>query len=213
MKEPDSTVRTRLISKFENSAESLALSHVSDWISKVTQDPKIAKILRRCPSIFSKGVPPEVLAEVEEARRQFDDEMQSMELPIIRNVEDWIRLARIVEIPESEIETACPKEIKERAFAWVDRERIRSRIAKAVFSETSPPTPQGLNTEKKKGSRGRKKADYETQIKENTIFENWKQAYENKIPQAKFAKDLKMNLKALQNLINRVSKRKSRSDN
>ncbi|GAA4420255.1 hypothetical protein [Bremerella cremea] len=112
MKEPVSAAKIRLIDEFEKSADSRLLTSVGDSISIITQDSRIAQILGQISSTFWQRFTREALAaEIEAAQRKFDAEMDAKDLPRIRNVTDWIHLARIVEIPESEIERIFPNEI------------------------------------------------------------------------------------------------------
>ena len=64
----------------------------------------------------------------------------------------------------------------------------------------------------KRKRRGQKKADYETVQKEAKVAAAWKRASETGTYKADFAKDKGMTLKALDQLLDRVRKRKSRSD-
>lgn len=59
----------------------------------------------------------------------------------------------------------------------------------------------------------RRKADYETVQREARIAADWERARESGVYKPEFAKERKMPLKELEKLLNRVSKRKKRSDN
>jgi len=61
--------------------------------------------------------------------------------------------------------------------------------------------------------RGRKKATYATVKREEKLAADWQQARESGTSKAVFAKDNEMNLKEFEKLLNRVRKRKTRSDN
>ena len=74
-----------------------------------------------------------------------------------------------------------------------------------------PPAAEA-QAESKPKRRGRKKASYETVQKEAKIADDWRQARESGILKAEFARGSGMTLKQLDALLNRVAKRKSRSD-
>lgn len=60
--------------------------------------------------------------------------------------------------------------------------------------------------------RGRPKADYETIQRETKLVATWQRARDSGDYKADFAKDKGMNLKVFNRLLNRVARRKSRSD-
>ena len=71
-----------------------------------------------------------------------------------------------------------------------------------------------LKCERTPGNRrgGRKKADYETVQREARLAADWGQARESGVYKPDFAKQNKMTPKKLNALLNRVAKRKTRSD-
>lgn len=60
--------------------------------------------------------------------------------------------------------------------------------------------------------RGRPKANYETVAREATLAEDWEQAKQTGTHKVEFARDRGMTQKEFDQLLNRVAKRKSRSD-
>lgn len=183
----------------------------ADALQALFQSPLIKSSLERLSAPTLIRFSPEILAEVEELREQFDKEMQSKHLPVIRCVDDWVHLARIVEIPESEIDHISPRVIKARAFAWIDRERIRNRIAN---EERAKPVPHFAkrNDGKKQRKQNGTKRDYDAQVRDKEIFDDWQRARESGVLKADFARDRNLSIDNLKKLINRVAKRKSRSD-
>ena len=79
---------------------------------------------------------------------------------------------------------------------------------KAADDKTETASP----SKKARMRRGRKKADYETVRREAQIVDDWKQAKENKRYKPDFAKEKGMTLKELDRLLNRVARRKARSE-
>jgi hypothetical protein len=74
-------------------------------------------------------------------------------------------------------------------------------------SASNSPTPA------KAKRPGRKKADYKTQQREAQLAADWKRAYEAGTYKADFARDNKLTVSKLDALLDRVAKRKARSDN
>ncbi|GAA4435827.1 hypothetical protein [Bremerella cremea] len=89
---------------------------------------------------------------------------------------------------------------------WRDFEDAQE-VGERAYDEAA-----GSKTHHSPKRRGRKKADYATQEKENRIFDAWKRARDSGASKAQFASDQGMPEAELNRLIERVSKRKSRSE-
>ena len=86
--------------------------------------------------------------------------------------------------------------------------------------EADPPEGEGKSGNNRKSPspsstnkrRGRRKAGYEKQQEDAALVEKWERAKENGVYKPKFAKDQGLTSQNFQKLLNRVAKRKSRSD-
>ncbi len=69
--------------------------------------------------------------------RQVGDKLEALHLPRPETLEDWRVLGRIVEIPEDYLQTGSwtAAEVFDRAMAWVQREKIRAKLAAEVQFE------------------------------------------------------------------------------
>jgi hypothetical protein len=70
----------------------------------------------------------------------------------------------------------------------------------------------GIPNSPKAERRGRKKADYDTIQREAKLAADWKRARERGILKSKFARDSGTTVAEFDKFLDRVSKRKSRSD-
>ena len=87
-------------------------------------------------------------------------------------------------------------------------DRFRNLSGRIEYSTETSAAENGPNDRR----RGRKKADYETVQREARLAADWGQARESGVYKTDFAKQNKMTPKKLNALLNRVAKRKTRSD-
>ena len=91
-------------------------------------------------------------------------------------------------------------------FAFLDKPRL------AEGAKSSPKSPVKV-AEAKPKQRGRRKADYETVQREAQISDDWQRARKTGVYKADFTKGKNLTVRALDRLLTRVAKRKTRSDN
>ncbi|MGD9722626.1 MAG: hypothetical protein AB7O59_14945 [Pirellulales bacterium] len=95
---------------------------------------------------------------IRECVNQLGDELEALHLPRPETLEDWQVLGRIVEIPEEYLQTGSwtAAEIFNRAMAWVQREKIKVKLAADVQAEReaqqSAPASDGPKAVKSKRS-------------------------------------------------------------
>lgn len=95
---------------------------------------------------------------IRESVKQLGDELEVLHLPRPETLEDWQVLGRIVEIPEEYLQTGSwtAAEIFNRAMAWVQREKIKVKLAADVQAEResqqSAPASDGPKAVKSKRS-------------------------------------------------------------
>jgi hypothetical protein len=75
--------------------------------------------------------------EFTDALQHADDALSARCLPRPHTIEDWERLARIVEIPPADIGMLTAREIHETALAWADRQSIKAQLAARARITTS----------------------------------------------------------------------------
>ncbi|MEX0979296.1 MAG: hypothetical protein WDZ48_10610, partial [Pirellulales bacterium] len=103
---------------------------------------------------------------IRESVKQLGDELEVLHLPRPETLEDWQVLGRIVEIPEEYLQTGSwtAVEIFNRAMAWIEREKIKVKLAADVQAERengrskSPSTAPEPTKSKRSTERGEGRA-------------------------------------------------------
>ena len=95
------------------------------FAGRISQDPEalnqVRSILRRCDAV--------VVPVLQEAWQRLKNDLEARHFPSGQSVDDWLHLARIAKIPESEAMEMPLHEFVLRVRAWSDRKRIKAKYA------------------------------------------------------------------------------------
>ncbi len=105
------------------------------------------------------------IEEISRRKTAARDELAARHFPEPESIEDWVHLARIVEIPPESIDKLTATDIFDAAMAWADRQQIKARLV----AETNAAVKGGAPAEPASDPRTLKKPKRSTERGEARI--------------------------------------------
>ncbi|MEM6366053.1 MAG: hypothetical protein AAF745_16610 [Planctomycetota bacterium] len=151
---PSDTVRNAAVRQFAAVTKMFASAKQAqrDSWRKVMDEAKAER-----DELYQREVVP-MFDELREAAQRDNDELSERKLPTPRTLQQWERLARIVECPIDDIRSGnlTVHEIFEHAIAWVDRKRVETKLA--GLQQAATERVGGINSGERKPQRTKRVA-------------------------------------------------------